>query len=194
MMLSRSLQARLKRQFRDFDLDAPEKARRKAVYGTPWVTAIKVLCRFYDCKSVLRIGDRDKITYNAFARSPKPKVTSYDPANPDISRLPSKYFDLVILSEFIEYMEPSYAHNILMKAAAFTKKVLVVSVTIPENHDEMRHEGQWLRTEDIHKSLCELEGFRNPVVTNRNLLLQGSLRKGDFNENQYTAIVLPEMR
>lgn len=157
--------------------DPVEWHRRQRSHQEPYGDAVEKLRKFYGAKSVLCIGDRAQ-RIKGFYGADRKRVVCYDPADPAISRCPSRKFDLVFIREFIEYMEPEYFYSILRGASDLTGGTLAIAVDpTPEYADSS------VTLSRVYGSLLEIWDRKRDVygiaLFNRGMLQKGSIHRRD---------------
>jgi len=94
--------------------------------GGKWYPAVLELMGHYCTTDVLDYGAGKQSLNDEL-----PNVTSYDPAIPEISRLPDIH-DIVVCLDVLEHIEPDYLEEVLLHLFAVTKVIgLFVIATRP---------------------------------------------------------------
>jgi hypothetical protein len=93
-------------------------------HGDKWAEKVTDIVNQFSPSSILDYG----CGQGALARSVPYRVHEYDPAIPDKSHLPSPA-DLVICTDVLEHIEPSFLDNVLNHIEALTQHVLFAVVS-----------------------------------------------------------------
>lgn len=171
--------------FRDLKLlrkeDPVEWCRRLRSHQEPYGDAVEKLRKFYGAKNVLCIGDRAQ-RVKRFYGADRKRVTCYDPANPEISRSPSRKFDLVFIREFLEYMEPEYRYGILKGASDLTGKALAIAVDPTPEYADSSVTLDW-----VYSNLLEIWD-RKQFIYGTKLFSRGAAQRGSLNSRTAESI------
>lgn len=108
--------------------------KTKPSYGTNGakrIAAIKEIAKEYEIETILDYGCGKGMLKKAAKDLPF-QITNYDPAFPQWAALPNNVYDLVLVGDVLEHVEPGLIDNVLEHIYSCTGKIAYLTVaTIP---------------------------------------------------------------